>query len=480
MHSHCLSDNSMKSAKNNELEYNSIFDPEVDLSKCEQGFVNLVDLIREDSVLRVPDNMRSELQELYNNVLNKNPQLVAEVINKLDARYRNDVHFCNAIKQILNDEDEMSLTEEEVGDVYYKSRMLGELMVEAEDYERAEAYLFVALKIKNTYAPETMDLGLLIDLAESIYSTIDSKKYKYDTADSVECKKSGELQKVLHKEKAKQTFMRLFHSNAGHDDMLELDTMTLEERLGTAKELLYRVVAEDNRNVEAFQLLAEIFIEYARGYINLVEEVYQKPVSHFSQTDINYVVYNFEEARTYALKSAIYEQEDEMQPLNLSLYTQASIQFALFLANTGNSQRAITIFQELLERNDDPIAVRDGLVTAMMPSLIVWKETKNGNLENHSRYIKLRDTARRYLKEIIHYVDYQMATPPDDNNLRMYIAAHYNNAILDLWDGKEEEACNAITVIETINHIEAKEWAEDLAEYIEDYGRRRESNPTKS
>lgn len=467
----------MASAENNEELCDTLFDPDVDLSKCEQGFVNLVDLIREDSVLRVSETMRRELREAYNNVLDKNPQLVADVINKLDARYRNDEHFCRAVQYIL--EEEGSLTEEEVGDVYYKSRMLGELMVEAEDYERAEAYLFVALKIKSMYAPETMDVGLLIDLAESIYSTIDEKAYRYEAAQPVEYKKSDELQKTLDREKTKQTFMHLFYGemqNGEHTD----EMMTPEERLDTAKELLYSVIAEDPRNIEALQLLAEIFMEYARCYINLVEEVYRKPVQNFSQTDINYVIYNFEEARTYALRSAVYEQEDEMQPLNLSLYTQASIQFALFLADTGGAERAMTIFQELLDRNDNPIEVRDGLVNAMMPSLIVWKEMRNGNLENHARYIKLRDKARRYLKEIIHYVDYQMATPPDDNNLRMYIAAHYNNAILDLWDGKEEEARDAIMVIEEVPHEEAEEWAEDLERYIEEYRQRRESNPTKS
>ena len=468
----------MASADNNKEIGSSLFDPDVDLSKCEQGFIDLVDLVSEDSVLRISETIRSELQELYNNVLNKNPQLVADVINKLDARYRNDAHFCRAIKQIL--EEEGSLTEEEIGDVYYKSRMLGELMVEAEDYERAEAYLFIALKIKNIYAPETIDAGLLIDLAESIYSTIDATTYRYESTAPAEYKKSGELQKTLDKEKAKKTFMQPFYGEMVDEDMREHEVMTSEERLGIAKGLLYRVIAEDSRNVEALQLLAEIFMEYARCYINLAEEVYKKHIHNFSQTDIDYVVYNFEEARTYALKSAVYEQGDEMQPLNLSLYTHASIQFALFLADTGGAKRAMTIFQELLERNDNPIEVRDGLVTAMMPSLIVWKEKRNGNLENHTRYIKLRDTARRYLQEIIHYVDYQMATPPDDKDLRMYIAAHYNRAILDLWDGKEEEARDAIMIIEEINHLEAKEWAEDLARYIKEYRQRRESNPTKS
>ncbi|MBD3156992.1 hypothetical protein GF369_04170, partial [Candidatus Peregrinibacteria bacterium] len=100
----------MASAENNEELCDSLFDPDVDLSKCEQGFVNLVDLIREDSVLRVSEKMRRELQEAYNNVLNKNPQLVADVINKLDARYRNDANFCRAVQYIL--EEEGALTEE--------------------------------------------------------------------------------------------------------------------------------------------------------------------------------------------------------------------------------------------------------------------------------------------------------------------------------------------------------------------------------
>lgn len=374
---------------------------------------------------------------------------------------------------ILNGDETISL--EDLDEMYYKTRMLGDLMIESEDYRRAEPYLFIALKIEELEGHDN-DPNLMIDLAEAIYCNIDPKAYKPAPLfnDDPKYKKVSEIKAFLKKKEKVMVILQPFTGEYNDNNF------TQEERLDVAKDILYNVIAEDPRNVDALQLLAEIFMEYAGQYVRLAEKAYKRPIRNFAKTDINYVSYQYEEARRHALESAVYEHDDEEEDMDFSLYAEASRQFAVFLAEAGEIDRSMVIFQDLLEKNTDPIAVRDSLVAAMMPSIVMWKDIRNESLENHRKYVGLRDTAKRFLEEIINYVDYQMAEPPNSEDLLMYIAAHYNKGVILLWEGGIEEAQDACEIIRGINHEDAWDWADDLEQHIEYQKVKDRNNPSKS
>ena len=447
------------------------YDPQVDLSKMEGGFVDLLNLVRENDDFVVPNNLRRELSQRYREIVEQNPALVLKVINKLDAKYKADENFKSVLEAVLS--GDYIIPVEVVQDTYYKSLMLGDLMMEAGDYRRAEAYLFVALKIEDMQGKK-LDPCLIIDFAEAVYCNVDPKAYKPISKDGPKYKKFSSLRHIL-KEKARVMF---FLSPIGEK---ENDiSLVQEERLDIAKNLLFSVLAQDSTNVDALELLSEIFMEYAAQYIKLVKDFYKRPVRNFSKNDINYVEYNFEEAMNYAMQVAIYSQEDEMDGPDLALYSDAARQLAVFLAEAGETKKAMSIFRDLLERNTDPIATRNSLVSVMMPSIIMWKDIRNEDLENHRRYIGLRNMAKSFLDEIINYVDYQMADSPSDEDLLMYISAHYNRALILLWDGSYDEVRNTVTIIRGINHPDAESWADELEEHIE-YQRKKDlKNPRKS
>lgn len=455
------------------------FDPQVDLTKPEQGVLDIAQVLTQTSdaidQLEIIDGATVDkiesLSSHFEQVLAKQPTLVSSLAYKLDKKLRRDPLV---VEVAQCDMREMHFFEdEELGEVYRKARMLGELFIDIEDYKLAEVYLFLALKIDHVRqginaADDKFDTDFLINLAEAVYKCVDNTNFRLrKEKDTYPERLIGvsELTEALYKKYI--LFLGPFWKQPTEEKDNSID-LTPDERLFAASDLLNLVLARDERNVDAHEILSEINQEHAGQYISMAERDYHRIPRQFTDADIRYVEYCFEEARTHALKAAVYAEDDEMELRDDRIYFATSREFAAFLMKAGRTQRAINIFNDLINRGIDTALTKAKIVEAMLDSITYWNGVKGKSPENLQTYVKLRNTAIKYLEEIVQYVRYEAAEDADEDELKLLISAYQYLGKLALNDGSVEEVEMYIAKIREVNHSESEEWALDLEEVLKE------------